>query len=217
MNCEQVQDRFDRYVAGTLSLPERSALDAHLAECAACRAELARVRPALVATAALPRSIDPPEDLWPSIASRIDQKKVVPGRFGVRSGGSRWMSPRLLAAAAVALVVVSSSLTFLATRKLAQTEVVRGGAMPTEFLAVEAQYTRASDEILFALQQGEVRITPETRAILERNLRVIDAAIAESRTALLSDPANEELKEMVLSTYEHKLDLLRRVTYPRST
>ena len=49
-------------------------------------------------------------------------------------------------------------------------------------------------------------------AILERNLRVIDSALAESRAALKSDPANRSLGRLVLSAYEQKLELLKRAT-----
>ena len=164
----------------------------------------------------LPASIEPPVDLWPGIAERVGRGKVIEGRFA--AGRPWWAAPRMLAAAAVALVVLSSAITAVLLRQRPGTPAVAGVTMvSTDFLALEAQYARASDEILGALRQGEVRIAPDTRAILERNLRVIDDAIAESRAALARDPANKDLKDMILSTYEHKLDLLRRVTYPKST
>ncbi len=219
MNCDQAQDLLHRYAAGTLTPELRRSLEDHLAGCAACRAEAERVTPVLAGVARLPRSIEPPADLWPAISGRIGRAKVVDGRFGPAATRPWWTRMPVLAAAAVALVVVSSTVTVLMMRPSGGPAGVTGrpAAMSTDFLTVEAQYTRAADEILLALQQGEVRIAPETRAILERNLKVIDQAIAESRAALAGDPANAELRNMVLATYEHKLDLLRRVTYPKST
>jgi hypothetical protein len=83
-------------------------------------------------------------------------------------------------------------------------------SLSRDFLTLEAEYSHATGEIAAALHQGRVTIAPQPRAILERNLRIIDAAIEESRAALAKDPANRELEDMVLTTWQHKLDLLRR-------
>jgi anti-sigma-K factor RskA len=219
MNCDQVQDVLQRYHAGTLSQSMRQVVETHLATCDACRREATLVAPVLSAVAKLPREIEPPVDLWPSLSGRIGRAKLVEGRFGVRPTTQWWNRGAVLAAAAVVLVVISSAITLLITRPRggSPVAVIPAGVISADFLTVEAQYSRAADEILLALEDGEVRIAPETRAILERNLHVIDQAIAESRAALARDPANRDLKDMLLSTYEHKLDLLRRVTYPKST
>lgn len=44
LNCENVRAELDAYSAGMLAGPVRADMDAHLAECAACRSELAEVR-----------------------------------------------------------------------------------------------------------------------------------------------------------------------------
>ena len=49
-----------------------------------------------------------------------------------------------------------------------------------------------------------------TVATLERNLAIIDAAIAESRAALENDPNSRELTRMLSSTYDAKVQLLRQ-------
>jgi hypothetical protein len=214
MNCERVQDLLYRYAAGTLAPELKREIDEHMAGCDACRAEAERVKPVLVGAARLPRNIEPPADLWPSISGQIGRRKLVEGRFAPAVARPWWTRPPILAAAAMALVVLSSTVTTLVVRRPpgSPAVTVQTAALSGDFLTLEAQYVRASDEILGALNQGEVKIAPETRAILERNLRVIDQAIVESRDALARDPANLELKDMLLSTYEHKLDLLRRVT-----
>ena len=40
MHCENVQEQLYRFVAGDLPVADRQAVQAHLAECAACRAQL---------------------------------------------------------------------------------------------------------------------------------------------------------------------------------
>ena len=76
-------------------------------------------------------------------------------------------------------------------------------AGPTEAMDNEIAAMR---EIL-AKRRG--RIDPSTAAVLERNLRVIDQAIAESRAALAQDPNSGFLTEQLTRTLRRKLDLLR--------
>ncbi len=58
---------------------------------------------------------------------------------------------------------------------------------------------------------GERRsqLDPVTVAVVERNLRVIDQAIAQSRAALLRDPASSFLRDQLNHTLDKKLELLR--------
>jgi hypothetical protein len=55
------------------------------------------------------------------------------------------------------------------------------------------------------------QLNPKTVAIIEKNLRVIDGAIAESKAALAKDPANAFLAQQLDATLSTKLDLLRTV------
>lgn len=43
MHCENVQQQVNRFAAGDLPVADRQAVQAHLAECAACRAKLAEL------------------------------------------------------------------------------------------------------------------------------------------------------------------------------
>jgi len=55
-------------------------------------------------------------------------------------------------------------------------------------------------------------LSPETVVKVERALATIDLAIAEGREALLRDPANAALSELLASNYRQKIELLRRMT-----
>ena len=194
----------------------------HLMHCAHCRAEVERIGELLALAASLPRTIEPPADLWPDIRSRIRTQP----RGGARATAappSRWGSlmrnPRWLAAAAVLLVVASSALTTLyldpgrneiAARPDSVTRTTEPSGIPVR--RVDDDYDRLDGELsaLFAGQRGKLQ--PETIAKVERNLAVIDAAIAEIRAALAEDPGNDALHALLKASYGQKSALVRQVS-----
>ena len=72
-------------------------------------------------------------------------------------------------------------------------------------------------ELRAELQALHDDLSPETVVKVEHALATIDLAIAEGREALLRDPANTALSELVASNYRQKIDLLRRMTQLAST
>jgi anti-sigma-K factor RskA len=78
------------------------------------------------------------------------------------------------------------------------------------FDAAEADYETAIADLERVLASRQGRMLPETAQALERNLRIIDAAIAESRAALERDPNSRELIQMLSATYDAKVKVLRQ-------
>jgi predicted anti-sigma-YlaC factor YlaD len=156
MNCAELRDRFDAYVAGTLSDAESVAVESHLDTCIACHEVLANHDRPLGATAQLPRSVSPPTDLWPAIEQALASRRRLRG--GVTLPG--W----LLAAAAVLVIAVSSAGTAMLLRhNLSARPAVR----LSSFSALESQYSAASSES-FALSTrrspSRARLWPRIRA-----------------------------------------------------
>lgn len=119
MNCERFEERLADYMDGDLrdggvTHTERDGLDAHVATCAACAELVADLR-AIAARAATLGPIDPPASVWAGIESRIaaDVVPIATARPG--PGGTRHaVRPRYRIAAAVALVVATSGITYVA-------------------------------------------------------------------------------------------------------
>lgn len=89
----------------------------------------------------------------------------------------------------------------------------RGTAAPTAFAAfgsAEDSYETAIADLERVLETKRGQMSPETAQTLERNLNIIDAAIAESREALKRDPNSRELIEMLSATYDAKVKVLRQ-------
>jgi hypothetical protein len=169
---------------------------------------------------ALPREIEPPHDLWPGIAARL-QESSRPSRTEPAAPGRRsWVRDRVrnpvwLAAAAVVLVMLASGVTALALRGGAPAPVaVTPAAHPSPGLAAfhgsDGQYRAAIEQLQADFEARRGRLSPATVATIEKNLKIIDQAIAESRAALAADPNNAELPLMLSDIYQTKLDLLQR-------
>lgn len=201
MNCAELRDRFPAYVAGTLSDTESAALESHLDGCHACHEALAASDRPLSTAENLPRSVIPPTDLWPGIERELATRRRVRGRVALPS----W----LLAAAALLLVVLSSGGTALL---LHRRQTVPVAVESSHLTALESQYSAASAELSDALERARARLAPETVATIERSLRIIDHALAESRQALARDPGNAALGQLVAAAWRQKVDLLRRAT-----
>jgi hypothetical protein len=71
-------------------------------------------------------------------------------------------------------------------------------------------YQRAMDDFQRVITEGRDRLDPETIAVVEKNLELIDRAIAESEAALTANPANLEMRTWISAFMRRKLDLLRR-------
>jgi hypothetical protein len=66
--------------------------------------------------------------------------------------------------------------------------------------------------------QRKTVLDSSTVAIIERNLRIIDAAIEQSRAALARDPASALLSEQLTHALDKKVELLRTAAMlPAST
>jgi len=187
----------NEYVDGTLAARDRASVEVHLAECAACRTAVAELRALVAGAAALPNRIEPGRDLWATIDARIVQRAT----YNVQR--AFWRGA--LAAAAVLVIA-------LGVYRLLQPSTTHDRPAGQGWAAVQADFDRASDELELTLATERERLRPETVALLERNLAVIDAAIAESRAALARDPANGELRRFFAAASRQKVELLRWVT-----
>lgn len=237
MTHEQARERLDDFAGGELPDAEHAAVRRHLRGCAECRAEVDGLRALLDEARFLPREIAPPRDLWAGISARLEPRapaavetprlveetadpQVIPLR---RRGG--WQPPRwLLAAAAAVVLMIGTSVTTLmvAGRGAGTGEpdrlppvVATPAPEPTTtalvaFAPAEQGYRTAIDDLAAVLETRRGQLAPETVATLERNLAIIDQAIAESRAALVKDPSSRELAQMLSAVYDTKVRMLQQ-------
>jgi hypothetical protein len=178
----------------------------------------------------------PPDDLWIDVGKSLEERKeiVLPTATGVGSGevgstATRRLSRRivvLLAVAAVVLIVLSSGITVLVLRKGPDRLAARdtgasaveprpkgpAAVLPAGFRQTENELNRTIEELQLAVDTQRSQLSPETIRTVDRSLAVVDSAIAEARAALLSDPNNQMLVDLLSASYQRKLDLLRRTS-----
>ena len=188
-------------------------------------------------TAQLPREIEPPADAWAGIKAAIESPQPIAQS---PIGPAFWQRPAFLAAAALLLVAGSSAITAIAlgdrqavTPANSPAQVADAGETPAapdapstgslasgsatpstlaEFTLLENDYISSANRLAALLESDQMMLSETTIAKLKESLRVIDAAILEARRALAADPANRQLIEMLSTTYNQKIDLLRRTT-----
>jgi predicted anti-sigma-YlaC factor YlaD len=204
MTCDQFDQLVDDYLEQRLDAPTAREAEAHLSTCAACRTLADELRALHVAATALPREIQPARNLWPGIAARLE----APPRRA--TAWKRWAP---LAIAASVLVAVTALLTERLTNPDTPTTTgATQAAVRTATFDADREYAMATDDLERLLAERRAQMAPATVAVLERNLALIDAAIAESRAALAADPANADLRALLWGAHRQKLELLERAT-----
>jgi anti-sigma factor RsiW len=221
-------DRLSEYLDGELLTGERTALEEHLVGCAACRATLSELR-RVVARAQALDDTPPAADLWPAIARGIGASPLA-ARTDVVDLAERRARRRIsftvpqLAAAGIALMLVSGSVVWKVLSPAA-TPVAVTPAPPAIAPAIaplpdaapvawggDASYDLVIARLEQLLAENRTALDTATVRVLEKNLEIIDRAIAEARAALAADPASAYLNHHLARTMRRKVDLLRQAS-----
>jgi hypothetical protein len=175
--------------------------------------------PLLEQASNLPRDIEPPRDLWPAIAVRLSEQSPAVSR--------RFTWPMALAAGFL-VATVSALLTWGLMRNpdaATRENLVAGSAItkpsPTEAALMPVNYgpnsslgavqLKAREDLLVQFRQRLAELSPETRAVVVKNLAVIQQAADQIDAALAKDPASGLLNGLLLSTYQEELQIYSTV------
>ena len=83
------------------------------------------------------------------------------------------------------------------------------GTLVASSARAEAVYDREIAALQDMLDRRRAELDPATTIVLENNLRIIDRAIRDSRSALARDPASGFLTEQLTTALDKKLQLMR--------
>lgn len=216
------EGRLSEYLDGELESADLRALEAHLVGCSECRAALDELG-AVAARAAALYDRPPQRDLWDGIARRIGAgRKTAADIVDIadrRTVSRRRISLSLpqLAAAAIALVMLSAGTTWLLRPHGSRRDLqpVASASQTAAARAVLAgfdmgEYDEAVADLEQVLEQSRDRLDPSTVQVIERSLDTIDRAILEAQEALERDPTNSYLTSHLAATMRRKVELLQR-------
>jgi anti-sigma factor RsiW len=235
MQCTGYRQSIHELVDETIGPIRRAELEHHLESCPDCRtlvSDLQEIRD----TAASLDPLEPPAAVWLQIAAQLHKAGGV-APVPVRPWPVRHAA--LLAIAAALVLAIGASIVVLLPRYRAQSSMpAQTAAAPagptdgnaaddttvqgveTEFRLAEQHYQNAIAKLEQAarLDQeavagqaagGEARIDPQTAAMLQKNLHVIDSAIAESRAALRAEPQSAPARDSLFDALKRKVALLQ--------
>jgi anti-sigma factor RsiW len=229
--CRTCQDALSDHLDGRLPAEARSEVLAHLRSCASC-ARLAEQLDSIRRQARALGPVQPPRDLWPGIRARLDEPDVValpvdrhehdrvaPWRRVVRltvpqlaaaglvlallSGAGVWA---LLLPSTGPSVAGAAGIDDVPERPGASLVAGDAGTGPV----ADADRGGAVEELRAIVEEARGRLDANTVQVLERNLIVIERAIAEARAALEMDPANAFLQDHLRSSEDRRRDYLEQ-------
>jgi len=201
---------------GTLPEERRAEVDAHLSQCDACAADVARIAgfmkriqesspPASTAAASL-------DELWSPIRERIEASKVV--SLGADAPAASSRSLAWLVGVGIAAALLLTTLVLRVRPREQPTSAVARAASDTSVLRAVADsataYEAEAQILLDRLEIQRATMRPEARAAIDRNLHTVDVAIAELKDAIARDPNNPALRQLLATSYRQKVELLKR-------
>ena len=217
MACPQYLNSIHEAVDGTIGSIRRAELELHVDTCAGCRVLLEDLQRIHDAAAALP-ALEAPDRAWLQIAGRLRQE----GRISDTTPpdtARRTYAIWLAAAAAVILAVVSAVMLLQRSSPASapQTASTTGNpgtdrsveAVQTDVDAAQQQFEKAIAELEKVAKANQEALDPETSATIDKNLGIIDQAIAENRAAVTSEPASVAARETLFQALRSKVSLLQ--------
>ena len=217
MNCADLQsDVLVDLVDGRLDPAQQRTIERHLEACATCRALVTDLRSVRAAAFMLDRR-EPPLQVWSKLQAAVAAEPK-PGRVLFLPTRGTW--PVWLGAAAALVLATVIGLLPLMNRDPATN---RSGSEPAEaarevtvesvtasFEEAERLYQRAIDDLQTLANKDTGELDPQVAAVLQKNLSVIDQAIAESRTALKAQPSSTNAQEGLFDALRNKVALLQQ-------
>ncbi|MBA2671904.1 MAG: anti-sigma factor [Gemmatimonadetes bacterium] len=221
---DQARLLLNELIDGELDAEQRQMVEAHVENCASCTDEVEALLVLQARVGELPGEIMPPRDLWNDISERLQPASpsgVIPLRRAVRTPRPRWHVWTAMAAAASVLIALSSAVTMqLLSRQDAPVVATAPDRVSPEqrpqtamaaFEPMQREYLGTLAELEAELQARRGSLSPQSVAVIEENLQIIDQAIIEIREALRTDSSSVELPLLLSGVYRAKVDLLESV------
>jgi hypothetical protein len=170
----------------------------------------------------LPRSLEPPRDLWPQIEARISAESAAQSapRPKARALPPRWLAAAALVAAVAVGMWIGRSLLPGAARPGGADSAQRSAPVAATFDAPatldaayvsDPRYARQRAALVKSLEAQLAALPPPARAKVLASLTAIRQAKEDLQQALGRDPGNALLQELLVNTYQDEMRVLTDV------
>jgi anti-sigma factor RsiW len=216
MTCARSRTDLQDLVDGTLGAIRSAELRQHLDACADCRAlhdDLQRIHD----VAGTMASVTPPDHIWLQIAGRLRQEGRVQDRPAPEA--SRHSQYVWLAIAATLAIAVGASLLLLIPRGTAPApvEIAESNAPGSDSVQSGVEDLRQAEKLLQSgvaklkdgLGSDQQALPPAVAETLDRNLQILDQAIADNTALLRQDPQNVTARNGLFDLLQRKISLLQ--------
>lgn len=208
-----------RIADGSMDDERRALVAAHLASCWNCKSDVAHLTKSVPELRRVSQPVAPLDALWPDIRDRIERGKVI--SLGTQPEAAApatpqkkiswlWLAPVGVAAAVVIALFAlpgKRAVNRQATAMVADTGVTLVSVVDSSYA-----YEREAQALLDKLELQRALLRPDAAQTLDRDLHVVDVAIAELKDAVARDPANPALRQLLAASYRQKVDLLKRAS-----
>lgn len=218
MTCQDLREACVDYVDGRLAPAEQRDVERHLDACDDCGALVTDLRTIRAAALMLDRH-EPAPEAWLRLQAAVAAEPAPPGRRLALPARGRANWPVWLGAAAALVLATLIGLLPLMSREANVGDEAAAEAGDTEisvesvaaeFAAAEKHYQKAIDDLQTIAGKDTGELDPQLAAVLEKNLRVIDQAIGESRAALEAQPASTNARDGLFDALRTKVTLLQQ-------
>lgn len=201
---------------GSMAADRAEVARAHVRICAECSVDVARLERLVMGAREMENPTSDLAELWPGIRARIESAKVV--TLAPDSPARRWRRPRpMLMTVGLAVVLVLAVWLGARTRSASvrAPSAQRTGDTGRSVVFVSDSVRAYEEEAKILLDRLELTrsgLEPGAAAAIDKDLAVIDSAIAELQTAIARDPRNPALQQLLATSYRQKVEVLKRVS-----
>lgn len=200
---EEIQDLAD----GRIDAARAQELREHLEVCDACSAELRGIEELKELAMGLAVGSDPPEGEWERIHARITGvTRPMPSRASGRVPAGGFFPLRRAAAWALLAVAAGGGAIVFGSGDGPAPAVEVAELGPAQ--SVDAAYAQSVYDLELIFEEGASQLSPETLAVIEENLAVIEEAVERARAEIEADPGSVALARSLDTLYGAKVRVL---------
>ena len=143
------------------------------------------------------RETEPERDLWPGIERRI---AVIP------LGQNAWLQRLMISAVAASFIMASASLLLVLGRSAAPNSA--GVELQQSVVQMEREFLHLRNPMIKIINESVPDLDEKTLLLVFKNFEIIENARKEIELALLSNPEDLQLLQMLRRLRQQEIDLL---------